>query len=105
MGAPQARLWYARPSTRDCQAIAPCPHQEARSRKIRRRFAGPGLGKLPEWNLSDLYSGIDDPAVKRDLDRADNYSVAFEEDFKGKLAALADGPDAGKNAGHGGEAL
>jgi oligoendopeptidase F len=54
-----------------------------------------GLGKLPEWDLSALYAGIDDPAVKRDLDRADSYSVAFEEDFKGKLAALADGPDAG----------
>ena len=54
------------------------------------------LGKLPEWNLADLYSGIDDPAVKRDLDRADSYSVAFEEDFKGKLATLADDPEAGK---------
>src|SRR5262245_6947428 len=54
-----------------------------------------GLGKLPEWDLSALYGGIDDPAVKRDLDRADSYSVAFEEDFKGKLAALADAPNAG----------
>jgi oligoendopeptidase F len=56
----------------------------------------PSLGALPEWNLADLYSGIDDPAVKRDLDRADQYAVAFEEDFKGKLAALADGTDAGR---------
>src|SRR5262245_22176675 len=55
-----------------------------------------GLGKLPEWDLTALYAGIDDPAVKRDLDRADRYSIAFEEDFKGKLAGLADGPDAGK---------
>jgi oligoendopeptidase F len=55
-----------------------------------------GLGALPEWNLADLYKGIDDPAVKRDLDRADRYSVAFEEDFKGKLAAMAEGPDAGR---------
>src|SRR5438105_3202110 len=53
------------------------------------------LGALPEWNLADLYAGIDDPAVKRDLDRADAYSMAFEEDYKGKLAALAEGPDAG----------
>ena len=50
-----------------------------------------GLGKLPEWDLTALYAGIEDPAVKRDLDRADRYSVAFEEDFKGKLAAFADG--------------
>jgi oligoendopeptidase F len=54
-----------------------------------------GLGRLPEWNLADLYSGLDDPRVTRDLDRADAYSIAFEEDFKGKLAALADGSDAG----------
>src|SRR5215216_6217107 len=55
-----------------------------------------GLGRLPEWNLADLYAGINDPNVKRDLDRADAYSVAFEQDFKGKLAAAADGPDAGR---------
>jgi len=51
------------------------------------------LGDLPEWNLSDLYAGVDDPKVKRDLDRADEYSKAFEDDFKGKLAALIDQPD------------
>jgi oligoendopeptidase F len=51
------------------------------------------LGDLPEWNLSDLYAGVDDPKVKRDLDRADEYSKAFEDDFKGKLAALLDQPD------------
>ena len=52
---------------------------------------GPGgpktaLGKLPEWNLNDLYSGLDDPAIKRDLDRADADCIAFEEAYKGKLA-------------------
>src|SRR5947208_16206777 len=56
----------------------------------------PRLGALPEWNLADLYAGIDDPAVKRDLDRADQYAAAFEEDFKGKLAALTEAPDAGR---------
>jgi len=55
-----------------------------------------GLGILPEWNLGDLYAGIDDPKVKRDLDRADEYCKAFEEDYKGKLAAIAEWPDAGK---------
>src|SRR3954471_1699926 len=49
------------------------------------------LGALPEWNLADLYGGVDDPQVKRDLDRADAECVAFEEAYKGKLAALADG--------------
>src|SRR5215472_11934378 len=46
------------------------------------------LGALPEWNLADLYAGIDDPQVKRDLDRGAAESLAFEEAFKGKLAAL-----------------
>jgi oligoendopeptidase F len=53
------------------------------------------LGELPEWNLGDLYAGLDDPRIKRDLDRADEYSKGFEEDFKGKLAALVDGPEGG----------
>ncbi|MGH6767852.1 MAG: M3 family oligoendopeptidase [Xanthobacteraceae bacterium] len=63
----------------------------AKSRAVR------GLGKLPEWDLRALYAGIDDSAVKRDLDRADSYSIAFEEDFKGKLAALAASAEAGKS--------
>jgi oligoendopeptidase F len=53
------------------------------------------LGALPEWNLADLYAGLDDPAIKRDLDRADAACVAFENDYKGKLAELAQSPEAG----------
>jgi oligoendopeptidase F len=56
---------------------------------------GVRLGRLPEWNLADLYAGIDDPQVKRDLDRADAESRAFEDTYKGKLAALAEQPEAG----------
>jgi len=58
------------------------------------RSKGP-LGALPEWNLTDLYSGLKDPAIKRDLDRADVDSVAFENAYKGKLAALARAPQGG----------
>jgi hypothetical protein len=43
-------------------------------------------GKLPEWNLADLYSGIDAPEVRRDLEKMDSECVAFETDYKGKLA-------------------
>ncbi len=50
---------------------------------------------LPEWNLADLYAGTDDPQVKGDLDRAAAESLAFEETYKGKLAALAKQADAG----------
>ena len=65
--------------------------------KSRRAPSAPvgGLGKLPEWNLADLYPGLDSPEVKRDLDRADAYSTAFEEAFKGKLADLAARSDGG----------
>ena len=42
--------------------------------------------KLPEWNLADLYSGIDAPEVARDLQTMDADCVAFETDYKGKLA-------------------
>src|SRR5260370_24371765 len=47
------------------------------------------LRQLPEWNLDDLYSGLDDPAIKRDLERTDADCAAFEDAYKGKLAALA----------------
>src|SRR4051812_13217391 len=52
-------------------------------RKSSAAKAGPG--KLPEWNLADLYSGIDAPEVVRDLDRMDADCIAFEQDYKGKL--------------------
>jgi oligoendopeptidase F len=51
--------------------------------------------RLPEWNLDDLYSGLDDPAIDRDLDHVDTECAAFEETYKGKLAALAAGNDGG----------
>ncbi|MGC1445077.1 MAG: M3 family oligoendopeptidase [Xanthobacteraceae bacterium] len=77
-----------------------------RSQKITKRVARrPGkpqpaglkssLGRLPEWNLADLYSGLDDPAIKRDLDRADADCLAFEEAYKGRLAAMAAASDGG----------
>ena len=53
-------------------------------------------GKLPEWNLADLYSGIDAPEVSRDLDKVDAECTAFEADYKGKLAAGTTGEHGGK---------
>ena len=43
-------------------------------------------GKLPEWNLADLYSGIGAAEIARDLQKMDADCVAFETDYKGKLA-------------------
>ena len=53
---------------------------------------------LPEWNLDDLYPGIDSPALKRDLAQGDEECVAFEQAFKGRLAAMAAGEGAGRLA-------
>src|ERR1700731_5088837 len=66
-----------------------------------RRPAGSktSFGALPEWDLSALYSGLDDPAIKRDLERTDADCLAFEQDYKGKLAALAAAPQGGAALG------
>jgi oligoendopeptidase F len=53
-------------------------------------------GKLPEWNLADLYSGIDAPEVARDLARMDADCLAFETDYKGKLAEFTAREDGGR---------
>jgi len=67
----------------------------AKNGPARAARAKTALGTLPEWNLNDLYAGLDDPQIKRDLDRADVECVAFEEAYKGKLAEMARSPDAG----------
>jgi oligoendopeptidase F len=41
---------------------------------------------LPEWNLADLYAGIDAPEITRDLDKLDADCAAFEQNYKGRLA-------------------
>ena len=54
------------------------------------------IGKLPEWDLNDLYAGIDAPEIARDLQIMDAECVAFETAYKGKLAegtAQGDGGD------------
>ncbi|MEE2761822.1 MAG: M3 family oligoendopeptidase [Pseudomonadota bacterium] len=43
---------------------------------------------LPEWDLSDLYNGMEDPAIKRDLEEADTCAQAFVTKYQGKLARL-----------------
>ncbi|MBN9043976.1 MAG: oligoendopeptidase F [Rhizobiales bacterium 62-47] len=59
------------------------------------RNAAAKAGKLPEWNLTDLYSGIDAPEIVRDLDRMDADCAAFEADYKGKLAEETAKPEGG----------
>jgi oligoendopeptidase F len=47
-----------------------------------------GLGNLPEWDLSDLYSSPDAPELARDLKWLDGACAAFAKDYEGKLAQL-----------------
>jgi oligoendopeptidase F len=67
--------------------------KSAAKRAIRPIWAG--FRRLPEWNLDDLYSGLNDPAIKRDLDRTDAECAAFEDAYKGKLAGFAAAADGG----------
>ena len=65
-------------------------------RKPKKSAARTGSGKLPEWNLSDLYAGIDAPEIARDLARMDAECVAFETDYKGRLAERTAKEDGGR---------
>ena len=58
---------------------------------VRDANAGGGdksLGNLPEWDLSDLYTGEDAPELKRDLDWLEQACASFASDFEGNLAGL-----------------
>lgn len=47
------------------------------------------LGSLPEWDLTDLYGGIDAPEVAADLKESLDRAKTFETSYKGRLADLA----------------
>jgi len=47
------------------------------------------LADLPEWDLSDLYSGRDSEALKRDLVQLASDAEAFRERYQGHLADLS----------------
>ena len=57
--------------------------------KTAARSAPKALGRLPEWNLADLYPALNSPELKGDLARAAAECRAFEATYKGKLAELA----------------
>lgn len=40
------------------------------------------------WDLSDLYASVDDPAIERDMRAAIEQAAAFEQSYRGKVAAL-----------------
>jgi oligoendopeptidase F len=50
--------------------------------------SGKGLGKLPEWDLSDLYKAPEAPELKRDMAWLESACASFASDYEGKLATL-----------------
>ena len=46
------------------------------------------FGDLPEWNLDDLYTAEDSPALIRDMEWLDTACSEFADDYEGKLAGL-----------------
>jgi len=49
---------------------------------------GGGLGNLPEWDLSDLYTGEDAPELTRDMGWLETACADFGRDYEGRLAGL-----------------
>ncbi len=49
---------------------------------------GGGLGKLPDWDLTDLYAAEDAPEFARDMAWLEKACADFAAQYEGKLAAL-----------------
>lgn len=45
--------------------------------------------KLPDWNLNDLYSGMDSKQLKSDIAKYEKDAKAFEKKYAGKIAKLS----------------
>lgn len=41
--------------------------------------------ELPRWDLSDLYSGVDDPKIDQDLEKLEEAAVDFQKSYEGRL--------------------
>ena len=53
------------------------------------------LGKLPVWDLADLYAGPDAPEVSRDFRRAEEAAQTFAANFRGRVEEIASSPRGG----------
>ncbi|TVR08422.1 MAG: M3 family oligoendopeptidase [Salinarimonadaceae bacterium] len=54
------------------------------------------LGNLPEWNLADLYPGMDSSEFAADMARAKTDCAAFAQAWRGRLDEIARGEDAAR---------
>jgi oligoendopeptidase F len=77
------RTWTIAVTRTTMAAMKPLPMMAASG-------AAAAAEALPEWNLADLYAGMDSPQLAADLAASDRDCAAFEERFKGKLSHLAD---------------
>ncbi|KQT78631.1 M3 family oligoendopeptidase [Methylobacterium sp. Leaf466] len=76
-------------------ATPPAPVRQSEGAHAARAAAlAVDLGALPEWDLSDLYAGIESDDFRADLARAEARCKAFLERYAGKIAVLAGTPDA-----------
>lgn len=64
--------------------------ENARDKTASASASPASLGEMPEWDLSDLYSGRDSKELKSDLARLDEEAAAFQARYQGALAALAE---------------
>src|SRR5712691_1552262 len=88
---PKLTTWPEHPT----YAATAAAKGKAKRRGVAEAGAKPKLGKLPEWNLADLYEGPDSPELKADLATSERAAEAMQERYAGKLAALADGGKGG----------
>ncbi|HEX8116216.1 MAG TPA: M3 family metallopeptidase, partial [Pyrinomonadaceae bacterium] len=75
------------------------PSREPRPRNAAATASAPKaaeLGPLPEWDLRDLYAGMDAPEFAADLAKAEAECKAIAEAYRGKLDGLARADDGGK---------
>jgi oligoendopeptidase F len=88
---PKLTLWPEHPT----YAATAAAKGKAKRRPVAATEAKPKLGKLPEWNLADLYEGPDAAELKADLATSERAADAMQERYAGKLATLLDGGKGG----------
>jgi oligoendopeptidase F len=73
-------------TSRSSSALRKSSAQRKPDANAKKAAAKSKTGRLPEWNLADLYPGIDAPEIARDLEKMDAECAAFETNYKGKIA-------------------
>jgi oligoendopeptidase F len=58
--------------------------------------AAGGLGALPQWRLEHLYESMESERFAEDMERARREAKEFAAAWRGRLAAIAEEPDAGE---------